>query len=289
MEKKDNNIDSLKIILAKPLTTKSNINNLMYKTYIYNLFQCNEKNYKKKDNKQKFKAIIKSNETQNTPNNNSKKYNILYSYTNENIRNSRITSNDLKKLNHDICLSNIGKKKFIKSRNDKNYKNLIKNNCSSINKVLTVSGINNTNINSTDKSLFLRPISKNKVRTEIINSNREKKNKENYILNKDKNNTKKRLISVTYRKKIKNINDKKNNCQNRPNSIKKTNRIKVTFFRDFNDMSPRNRFNMLRKHLLEENTKINKMFMKFQKQISQNQLLINRFVMHKKKEKKENK
>ena len=45
MEKKDNNIDSLKIILAKPLSSKSNINNLMYKNYIYNLFQYNESKY----------------------------------------------------------------------------------------------------------------------------------------------------------------------------------------------------------------------------------------------------
>jgi hypothetical protein len=280
------NEHNLNKIIKKPLKSKRNRSNLLYKNYIYNLFQYNEKNYKKKDSKQKFKAIIKSNETHNTPNNTSKKHNILYTYTNENIKNSRITSNDLKKLNHDICLSNICKKKFIKSRNDMNYKNLIKTNYSSINKVLTVSGINNTNINSTDKFLFLGPISKKKVRTEIINSNRENKIKENIILNKDKNNTKKRLISVTYRKKLKNINDKKNNGKNRPNSIKKPNRIKVTFFRDFNDMSPRNRFNMLRKNLLVENTKINKMFMKFQKQISQNQLLINRFVMSKKKESK---
>ena len=287
MKKRFNNIDSLNNVFAKHLKTDRNLNNLMYKTYIYNLFQFNEKKYKKID-KHKFKAIIKSSDTRDTPNitnKNLKKHNILYTHTNENNKNAYMNSTDLKKINHNLCLCNIDKNHF-KSRN---YKKPMKNNYSYSNKVLTVSGINNINntiMNSSDKYLVLGPISKQKVKNIIVNSHREIKNKENNNqLNIDINN-KKRFMSTSHQKKLKITNKNNNivnNSRNRNNSSFKKNKIKVKLFREINnDMSPRNRFNMLKKFLLEEDKKINKMFMNFQTQISKNQILLKRFTMLKK-------
>ena len=47
---------------------------------------------------------------------------------------------------------------------------------------------------------------------------------------------------------------------------------KVILFRNVNDMKPINRFNILRRELLHEEHKINKMFMKFKTQISKNEM-----------------
>ena len=51
-------------------------------------------------------------------------------------------------------------------------------------------------------------------------------------------------------------------------------------------MKPRNRFRILRRELINENTKINKMFMKFKTQISKKKKLINNFKLLKDKKNK---
>lgn len=279
MKQNDNNI--IKIYdLSSPFNSKRN--NLMYKNYIFNLFQYNENKRKKKvkqiydDN---FKAIIKSRDT--PIRNNSKKCALLSTYTNENYTISNITPIDLKKINKKIHNHTHIPKNFFKSRNNLKYDNLINSNYSSLNRLLTISGVNNTTTNSKEKYLFLRPISKQRFKTEILRDNRNNNQKD--ILMKDKN-IKKRLPSANYQIKLNILNEKKNNNNiSRPKSNKKDNNAKELLYKDINDMHPRNRFNMLRKELMQENIKINKMFIKFQKQISKNHFLINRFKMIKSK------
>ena len=279
MKQNDNNI--IKIYdLSSPFNSKRN--NLMYKNYIFNLFQYNENKRKKKvkqiydDN---FKAIIKSRDT--PIRNNSKKCALLNTYTNENYTISNITPIDLKKINKKIHNHTHIPKNFFKSRNNLKYDNLINSNYSSLNRLLTISGVNNTTTNSKEKYLFLRPISKQRYKTEILRGNRNNNQKD--ILMKDKN-IKKRLPSANYQIKLNILNEKKNNNNiSRPKSNKKDNNAKELLYKDINDMHPRNRFNMLRKELMQENIKINKMFIKFQKQISKNHFLINRFKMIKSK------
>ena len=279
MKQNDNNI--IKIYdLSSPFNSKRN--NLMYKNYIFNLFQYNENKRKKKvkqisdDN---FKAIIKSRDT--PIRNNSKKCALLNTYTNENYTISNITPIDLKKINKKIHNHTHIPKNFFKSRNNLKYDNLINSNYSSLNRLLTISGVNNTTTNSKEKYLFLRPISKQRYKTEILRDNRNNNQKD--ILMKDKN-IKKRLPSANYQIKLNILKEKKNNNNiSRPKSNKKDNNAKELLYKDINDMHPRNRFNMLRKELMQENIKINKMFIKFQKQISKNHFLINRFKMIKSK------
>lgn len=279
MKQNDNNI--IKIYdLSSPFNSKRN--NLMYKNYIFNLFQYNENKRKKKvrqisdDN---FKAIIKSRDT--PIRNNSKKCALLNTYTNENYTISNITPIDLKKINKKIHNHTHIPKNFFKSRNNLKYDNLINSNYSSLNRLLTISGVNNTTTNSKEKYLFLRPISKQRYKTEILRDNRNNNQKD--ILMKDKN-IKKRLPSANYQIKLNILKEKKNNNNiSRPKSNKKDNNAKELLYKDINDMHPRNRFNMLRRELMQENIKINKMFIKFQKQISKNHFLINRFKMIKSK------
>lgn len=284
MKQNDNNINNINTIhdLSNPLNSKRN--NLMYKKYIFNLFQYNENKRKKKikqiynDN---FKAIIKSSDTPIRNNsNNSKKYALLNTYTNENYKISNITPIDLKKINKKIRTNTYIPKNFFKSRNNPKYNNLINNNYTSLNRLLTISGVNNTTTNSKEKYLFLRPISKQRHKTEIIRDNRNYNQKDILIID---NNIKKRLPSANYQKKLNIINEKKNKNISRPKSNNKDNNVKELLYKDINDMRPRNRFNMLRRELMQENTKINKMFMKFQKQISKNHFLIKRFNMIKSK------
>ena len=128
------NEHNLNKIIKKPLKSKRNRSNLLYKNYIYNLFQYNESKYKKINNKQNFKAIIKSEDTQTIPNN-TKKYNRLYTFTNENNKNSDVTPSVYKTLNNNISIQNKNKKKkFFKNRNNTYHKNLLTNNYSSLNK-----------------------------------------------------------------------------------------------------------------------------------------------------------
>jgi hypothetical protein len=270
------NEHNLNKIIKKPLKSKRNRSNLLYKNYIYNLFQYNESKYKKINNEPNFKAIIKSGDTQTIPNN-TKKYNRLYTFTNENNKNSDVSPSVYKTLNNNISIQNKNKKKkFFKSRNNTYHKNLLTNNYSSLNKLMTISGINSTITNSKEKNLFLRPTSKQRLKTEITQTIRENKYTECNKLNKDKL-FKNRLISSTYRKNSESIKEKHISGINRPISSIKKNKIKMILFRDFNDMKPRNRFNLLRRDLLEEDLKINKMIIKFQTQIAKNQLLVKRF------------
>ena len=272
------NNTNLKNMLKKPLNSRRSKSILLYKNYIYNLFKYNENKYKKKDNIQNFKAIIKCSDTQ-IINNNIKKYNTLYTYKNENKKISSVTPYDYKSLNHNRSYNK--KKKLFKSRNNTYNKNLT-NNYSSLYQLMTISGINNTISNSNDKHLFLRPLSSQRFKTETSKINRENTNKESIKLNKDKK-FESKLISTTDRRYSGFIKEKNNNGMNRPIQNINKNKKKVLLFRDVNDMMPRNRFTILRRDLLEENIKINKMIMKFQTQIIKNQLLIKRFEIIKNK------
>ena len=296
-------IKKFPIIKDKNSPFHSTRDKLIYKNYIYNLFRYNQDERKKIEEKnnsnQKFNAIIN---TISTPikkksknimllNLNSYKNNKYAHLSPRNIKNLNIPYlNDLKNsnyfnLNKKNIIPSIIHKTRIRSRNNDNYKYLdlkITDN-SSINQFYsyTYTGINNTKNNSKNKCEFIKTSTNRKIKTQMSKNSREKNSKYKYNINTNRQNknNKKRLISASFNKKMNDIKNKKNEEDiERPISQNKKNKIKVVFYRDVNDMKPRNRFHLMRRELNVGDTKINKMFMRFKKQISKkqvNQVLIN--------------
>jgi len=259
-------------------------NKLIYKKYIYNLFKYNEEKRKKITNQneeQKFNAFIKS---INTPERN-KPINYFQHNTYENNKLLYAAPKNLKKLN--INISHLGEysnklfnnnnemhKNCYTSRNSNKYAELIKSNFSSINGFLSNSTKKNK-INLTDKCLFLRPISKKKIKIELIKDN---VNETEYISNyslttkRDKSKCNKSRITSSTCNKIQSILNRNRIEKNltRPTSTNLNKKIKLTYFKDVNDMRPRNRFTIFKRELLRNEVKNNKLYIKSVRSLSKN-------------------
>lgn len=279
--------------------TKSPLNlikeKLIYKNYIYNLFSYNQNKRKKIKDKnnsnQKFQALINS---ITTPKKNKSKKKILLNLNSyENNKTSNISPkiiksiktsnlNILKSRNHSNInitniIPNILNKTNIKTRNNNTtfkYLDLFNTYNFTLNKmythIYTYTGKNNIQNNLKNKSILIKPITNSQSRTEIF-----KNNNENRYINLQKNNSKKKLKSAYYNSRINDVKNKKNEENyEKPNSMNKKNKLKVLFCRDVNDMKPRNRFHLLKRELLVEDNKINKMFMKFKKQITKKEIIL---------------
>ena len=160
------------------------------------------------------------------------------------------------------------------SRNTNKYSELIKSNFSSIKGFLSNSTKKNK-INLTDKCLFLRPISKKKIKIELLDNNNETEYISNYSIyskrEKNKCNKSNRIISSTCNKiqSILNRNRIEKNLT-RPSSTSHNKRIKLTYFKDVNDMRPRYRFTIFKKALLRNEVKNNKLYIKSVRSLSKN-------------------
>jgi hypothetical protein len=265
---------------SSPLLNKKK-NKLIYKKYIYNLFKYNEEKRKKlytnQNEEQKFNVCIKNITTPKRIK--PEKYSFLQHNTYEN------APKNLKKLN--INVSHLGdhlKKLFnnnnemnkncYTSRNTNKYSELIKSNFSSIKGFLSNSTKKNK-INLTDKCLFLRPISKKKIKIELLDNNNETEYISNYSIyskrEKNKCNKSNRIISSTCNKiqSILNRNRIEKNLT-RPSSTSHNKRIKLTYFKDVNDMRPRYRFTIFKKALLRNEVKNNKLYIKSVRSLSKN-------------------
>ena len=283
MIKIENNNYSIIENLKKSQFTKRN--KIIYKNYIYNLFRYNE-NAKKKiqeknnDNRKidNFNSIIK---IMSTPIKNKPLNNILLHNNNTQERNKKSYINNI--------LPFYTNTNNNKSRNKKNFSCLINTDSSSLSKLITSSRINKTetnNINNKHNGIFLNTKIKPKLNTEIL----EKIN--NYNINKKYNkyfnncnidkNIIKRLVSESYKNRLNNIKNKNLNDIDKIKIYTPNKKHKVILFRDVNDMKPINRFNILRRELLHEEHKINKMFMNYKTQISKNEM-INKWISAKNK------
>ena len=283
MIKIENNNYSLIENLKKSQFTKRN--KIIYKNYIYNLFRYNE-NAKKKiqeknnDNRKidNFNSIIK---IMSTPIKNKPLNNILLHNNNTQERNKKSYINNI--------LPFYTNTNNNKSRNKKNFSCLINTDSSSLSKLITSSRINKTetnNINKKHNGIFLNTKIKPKLNTEIL----EKIN--NYNINKKYNkyfnncnidkNIIKRLVSESYKNRLNTIKNKNLNDFDKIKIYTPNKKHKVILFRDVNDMKPINRFNILRRELLHEEHKINKMFMNYKTQISKNEM-INKWISAKNK------
>ena len=283
MIKIENNNYSIIENLKKSQFTKRN--KIIYKNYIYNLFRYNE-NAKKKiqeknnDNRKidNFNSIIK---IMSTPIKNKPLNNILLHNNNTQERNKKSYINNI--------LPFYTNTNNNKSRNKKNFSCLINTDSSSLSKLITSSRINKTetnNINNKHNGIFLNTKIKPKLNTEIL----EKIN--NYNINKKYNkyfnncnidkNIIKRLVSESYKNRLNTIKNKNLNDFDKIKIYTPNKKHKVILFRDVNDMKPINRFNILRRELLHEEHKINKMFMNYKTQISKNEM-INKWISAKNK------
>ena len=271
---------------SSPLLNKKK-NKFIYKKYIYNLFKYNEEKRKKlytnQNEEQKFNVFIKN---INTPKRNkTEKYSFFQHNTYENNRLLYAAPKNLKKLN--INASHLGDhsnkmfnnnneihKNCNTSRNTNKYAELIKSNFSSINGFLSNSTKKNKN-NLTDKCLFLRPISKKKLKIEFLDNNNETEYISNYSIytkrEKNKCNKSNRITSSTCNKiqSILNRNRIEKNLT-RPSSTNHNKRIKLTYFKDVNDMRPRYRFTIFKKELLRNEVKNNKLYIKSVRSHSKN-------------------
>ena len=283
MIKIENNNYSIIENLKKSQFTKRN--KIIYKNYIYNLFRYNE-NAKKKiqeknnDNRKidNFNSIIK---IMSTPIKNKPLNNILLHNNNTQERNKKSYINNI--------LPFYTNTNNNKSRNKKNFSCLINTDSSSLSKLITSSRINKTetnNINNKHNGIFLNTKIKPKLNTEILekinNYNINKKYNKYFInCNIDKNIIK-RLVSESYKNRLNNIKNKNLNDIDKIKIYTPNKKHKVILFRDVNDMKPINRFNILRRELLHEEHKINKMFMNYKTQISKNEM-INKWISAKNK------
>ena len=266
--------------LYHPLTSRRN--NLLYKNYIYNLFRYNQdtrkKLYEKDNEEQKFNVCIRS---INSPKiDDLKKSPLILSEQNKSKnKNKNFTPKNLKKLNINSTNKIRYPNSFSKNRKSRYLTNYTyENNHLSRNIKIDTNYssfyglLENSKKNSfkklNEKYLFLRPIPRRNIKKEFFKNNFTE-NMTNNISNKsikEKDNKSKVLSSSYCKKKKNNILNKTNNYFTGPSSPNKTKKkIKLILFRDVNDMEPRNRFNILRKELLEKDNKINKMLMKFQK------------------------
>ena len=282
-QKNEKNFYSLNNKLSSPLSLKKSKN--IYKNYIYRLFRYNQDKRKKTNIKEnemrKINSIIKNINTPRKDKTNI--YSFLHINTIERKKMTSLTPKNLKNQNlinkikyqNNISISNISNtipnkknKNFYKSRNFQNCLDLINTKNNSINKLLTNSRIKTIDSNENNKCFFLMPKSKKITQTETINNNSVSKYN-NYTIFQNKN----KFISESYMNKTNNINNNKKNIF-KPTSKNKKNKLKVILYKECNDMRPIYRFSKLKRELLLEDTKINKMFMKFKTQISKNERLI---------------
>ena len=271
---------------SSPLLNKKK-NKLIYKNYIYNLFKYNEEKRKKlytnQNEEQKFNVFIKNIYTpkRNKP----EKYLSLQHNTYENNRLLNAAPTNLKKLNLNLNVSNLrdySKKLFNinkeinkncnSSRNTNRYAELIKSNFSLMNGFLSNS-IKKSKVNLKDKCLFLRPISKKKLKIEYLENNNETEYISNYSIysRREKNKSNKSKVPSTCNK-IHSISNRNRieKYLTRPSSRNHNKRIKLTYVKDINDMRPRNRFTIFKKELLRNEVKNNILYIKSERSLSKN-------------------
>jgi hypothetical protein len=259
-------------------------NKLIYKKYIYNLFKYNEEKRKKlysnQNEEQKFNVFITNIYTpkRNKP----EKYNFLQHKTYENNRLLNAAPTNLKKFNLNVShLGDNSKKLFHinkeihkicnSSRNTNKYAEFIKSNFSLINGFLSNS-IKKNKVKLKDKCLFLRPISKKKLKIELIDNNNETEYISNYTQysKREKNKFNKSNKVASTCNKIQNILNRNRVEKNltRPSSTNHNKRIQLTYVKDINDMRPRNRFTIFKKELLRNEAKNNKLYIKSERSLS---------------------
>ena len=282
----ENNAHSLIEELYKPLTSRKN--NLIYKTYIYNLFRYNQdnrkKSYERNNKEKKFNACIKC---INSPvRHNSKKSSSFHLNTYYRNKKSNFTPKNLKKIN----INNTNKIRYPNYFSENKKTSFLKNNINENNYISRNIKINKnfTSLyglldnskkfiykNLNDENLILRPILRNNNnKAELLKKNiTENILIDNNKLKKDENNKGIKNDSIYSKNKINNIlNKTHNNIISPPSTNQSRKGLKITLMKDFNDMQPRNRFNILRKELLEKDIETNKMLMKFQKNTKKNLL-----------------
>jgi hypothetical protein len=292
MKIKGDNFNYIIEDFSNPL--KNKINKQIYKNYVYNLFKYNQDYRKKKVEKnieeQKFNACIKS--FSSSIRNNTNRHSSLKINLNDSDKTKTIASKNLKK--YEINKTN--KKKYLNQFNRNNNfsnKNLYKKRCSNsrnkiknfdtINHFLSNSGTNNF-MKENEKRLFLRPISKKKIRAELLQQNDITYSMFNSnIIKCDKKRKNTRRLTSSYFYKKNDIKNGKNCNLSRPLSSNYKRKFKSQLFRDSEEKKPKNKYLTFRNEFLNDDNKINKMFVKFERQISKNDLLIKWFTLIKEK------
>jgi hypothetical protein len=241
-----------------------------------------EKNIEEK----KFNACIKS--FSSSIRNNTNRHSSLKINLNDSYKTKTIDSKNLKKYefnktkkskylnqfnkNNNFSNNNIFKKKCLNSRNK------IKN-IDTINHLLSNSGTRNF-MSENEKNLILRPLSKKKIKAAILKQNDiTSMFNTNFIkCDKERKNIR-RLTSSFYKNDIRN---EKNNLS-RPLSSNYKSKFKSQLLRDSEEKKPKNKYLTFRHEFLDDDNKINKMFVKFERQISKNDLLVKWFSLIKEK------
>lgn len=272
---------------------KNRLNKQIYKNYVYNLFKYNQDYRKKKLEKnieeQKFNACIKS--FSSSIRNNTKKHSSLRINLNDSYKTKTIASKNLK--NYQFNKTN--KRKYLNQFNKNNNfsnNNLFKNKCSNsrnkiknmntINHFLSNSGTNNY-IGENEKRLFLRPISRKKIKAQLLKQNDNTCSMFNSnIIKCDKERKNVRRLTSSYFYKKNDIKNEKNNLS-RPLSSNYKRKFKSQLFKDSEEKKSKNKYLTFRNEFLDDDNKINKMFVKFERQISKNDLLVKWFTLIKEK------
>ena len=292
MKIKEDNFNYIIEDYSNPL--KNKLNKQIYKNYVYNLFKYNQNYRKKKFEKnieeQKFNACIKS--FSSSIRNNTKRHSSLKINLNDSYKTKTIDSKNLKKyefnktkkrkyLNQFNRNNNFSNNNIFKIRNS-NSRNKIKN-IDTINHLLCNSGTSNF-MSENEKNLILRPLSKKKIKAALLKQNDIAYSmfNSNFIkCDKERKNIRRLTSSYFYKKN--GIRNDKNSYLNRPLSSNYKRKFRSQLFRDSEDKKPKNKYLTFRHEFLDDDNKINKMFVKFERQITKNDLLVKWFSLIKEK------
>lgn len=207
--------------------------------FSYSLFKINDENRKKFLNNKEILLDA-----------------VITNYTNSNnIRFSNIVNDDNKKNNYNLKSMNNSFNNFLKDSKNKSTKNSSMgfNIFSKNNKELFPELNNKDNKETNNQQLILVPVF-------FHNKNKLKKNENNF------------LDSIKVLSSANSLQKKKRNTILNEFLKKKNKRRSET---EENDMKPKIRFTSFKKDLLEENQKINKMFITFQRQLIKKKRLLN--------------
>jgi hypothetical protein len=290
MKIKGDNFNYIIEDFSNPL--KNKLNKQIYKNYVYNLFKYNQDYRKKKLEKnieeQKFNACIKS--FSSSIRNNAQRHSSLRINLIDSEKTKTIASKNLKKyefrktnkrkylnqFNNNLSNNNLFKKNRSNSRN--NNKNI-----DTINHLLSNSGTNNF-MSENEKRLFLRPIAKKKIKAELLKQNDFTNSMFNSnIIKSDKERKNIRRLTSSYFCKKNVIKNGNNSNLSRPLSSHFKRKFKSQLIRDSEDKKTKNKYLTFRNEFLDDDNKINKMFVKFERQISKNDLLVKWFTLIKEK------
>jgi len=290
MKIKEGNFNYIIKDFSNPL--KNKLNKQIYKNYVYNLFKYNQDNRKKSFEKnieeQKFNVCIKS--FSSSIRNNTKRHLSLKINLNDDYKLKTINSKNLKKCQfnrtnkrkyvNQFNRNNIFSNKSIFNNKNSNSRNKLSN-IDTINYLLSNSGTNNY-MSENEKHLFLRPISKRKIKAQLLKKNDITSTifNNNFTKNDFERKNVRRLTSSYF---YKNNNKSEKNNLSRPLSSNYKKKFKSQLFKDNEDKKPRNKFLTFRNEFLDDDNRINKMFANFERQISKNDLLVKWFRLIKEK------